>query len=184
MSVNVVLVREEAPPEGEEPIEWVLVTTLPIGDVEAVRTVIAYYTIRWMIELLFRTLKSGCRVEERRFEHIDRLIPCVAVYLIIAWRTLTVCRMSRSCPDIGCEAIFEPDEWRSVYVVTRRRTAAAKASWAGRDGSPGGAVGRNTSTDQGGKINPEFKPYGLACNGCVTWPGVVRVRPRTAAKFV
>ena len=119
VTVNVVLVREEAAPEGEVPIEWVLVTTLPIGDVEAVRTVIAYYSVRWMIEVLFRTLKSGCRVEERRFEEIERLLPCVAVYLIIAWRTLMVCRMGRSCPDVSCEVIFEPAEWKSVYVTVR-----------------------------------------------------------------
>jgi hypothetical protein len=124
--VNVVLVREEAPPEGEEPIEWILVTTLPIENAEAVRKVIAYYSIRWMIELLFRTLKSGCRVEARRFEHIDRLVPCAAVYLIIAWRTLMVCRMGRSCPDISCEVIFEPEEWKSVYVVTRGQAPPQK----------------------------------------------------------
>jgi hypothetical protein len=121
VTVNVVLVREDAPPEGEEPIEWLLITTLPIGDVDAVRQVIAYYTVRWMIELLFRTLKSGCRVERRRFEHVDRLRPCVAMYLIIAWRTLMVCRMGRSCPAISCEAIFEPGEWKSVFVAVRRQ---------------------------------------------------------------
>ncbi len=120
-TVNVVLVQEQAPPEGEEPVEWILVTTLPIGDVEAVRKVVAYYTVRWMVEVFFRTLKSGCRVEARRFEHVDRLLPCVAVYLIVAWRTLMVCRMGRSCPDISCEAIFEPEEWKSVYMAVRRQ---------------------------------------------------------------
>jgi hypothetical protein len=44
--VNVVLVREGAAPQEQVPIEWVLVTTLPIDDVEAVRTVIAYYSVR------------------------------------------------------------------------------------------------------------------------------------------
>jgi hypothetical protein len=121
VTVNVVLVLEESPPEGEVPIEWILITTLPIGDVEAVRQIIAYYSVRWMIELLFRTLKSGCRVEQRRFEHVDRLLPCVAVYLVVAWRTLMVCRMGRSCPDISCEAIFEPEEWKSAYTVVRRQ---------------------------------------------------------------
>jgi len=80
VTVNAVLVCEENPPQGEVAIEWLLVTTLSIGDVEAVRQIITYYTVRWMIELLFRTLKSGCRVEKRRFEHVDRLLPCAAVY--------------------------------------------------------------------------------------------------------
>jgi hypothetical protein len=65
-----------------------------------------------MIELLFRTLRSGCRVEKRGFEDIDPLLPCVAVYLIVAWRTLMVCRMGRGCPDVSCEVIFEPVEWK------------------------------------------------------------------------
>lgn len=121
VKVNVVWVHEENPPEGEEPIDWLLITTLPIGDTEAVQKVITFYTRRWMIELFFRTLKSGCRVEERRFEHIDRLLPCLALYMIVAWRTLLVCRMGRSCPDISCETIFEPEEWKSVYVAVRQQ---------------------------------------------------------------
>lgn len=120
VTVNVVLVREVDPPKDDEPVEWLLLTSLPVDSVEQVRQVIQYYCVRWMIEVLFRVLKSGCRVEKRRFEHIDRLLPCLAVYLIVAWRTLYVCRLGRSCPDITCEAIFEPAEWKSVWKVTRR----------------------------------------------------------------
>lgn len=124
--VNVVLVRERNPPAGEDPIEWILVTTLPIDTVEEVRQIIQYYCVRWMIEVFFRTLKSGCRIERRRFEHIDRLLPCVAVYLIVAWRTLMVCRLGRSCPHIDCEAVFEPSEWKSVWMVIHRKTPPRK----------------------------------------------------------
>ena len=117
VTVNVVSVREIDPPEDDTPVEWILVTTLPIGDVEQVREVIQYYTVRWMIEVLFRTLKSGCRVEQRRFERMDRFLPCLAVYVIIAWRTLFACRLARSCPDTDCEAVFEPSEWKSVWTA-------------------------------------------------------------------
>ena len=120
VSVNVVLVSEPNPPPGETPIEWILVTTLAIDTLELVRTVVEYYCVRWNIEILFRTLKSGCRVERRRFEHIDRVLPCVGLYLIVAWRTLFVCRLSRSCPDLDCEAIFEPSEWKAVWVAVHR----------------------------------------------------------------
>lgn len=122
VTVNVVLVRELNPPTGDEPVEWILVTTLPISTVEDVRTIIQYYTVRWMIEVLFRILKSGCRVERRRFEHIDRVLPCLAIYVIVGWRTLMVCRMGRSCPEIDCEAIFEPEEWKAVYMVVKRQS--------------------------------------------------------------
>lgn len=122
VEVNAVLVREGKPPQGEEPVEWMLLTGLPVDEVEQVRQVIQYYCVRWMIEIFFRVLKSGCRVEERRFEHIDRLLACVAVYLIVAWRTLYVCRLGRGCPDLSCEAVFDPAEWKSVWKVIHRTT--------------------------------------------------------------
>ena len=121
VAVNVVMVHEVDVPEGEEPVEWILLTTLPIATVEEVRQIIQNYCVRWMIEVFFRTLKSGCRVEERLFEHIDRLLPCVAVYLIVTWRTLLMVRLGRSCPDLNCEAVFEPAEWKSVWMVIHRK---------------------------------------------------------------
>lgn len=120
VTVNVVLVSEPNPPPGDEPVNWLLITSLPVGDIEQVRKVIQYYCLRWMIEVFFRALKSGCRIEERQFEYLDRLTTCLALYLIVAWRTLYVCRLGRSCPDISCEAVFEPAEWKSVWKVVRR----------------------------------------------------------------
>jgi hypothetical protein len=119
VKVNAVLVTEVDAPKDDEPIEWLLLTSLPVADADQARTVVQFYCVRWMIEILFRVLKSGCRVEERRFEHIDRLLACLAVFLIIAWRTLYVCRLSRACPQIDCEAIFEPEEWKAVWKILR-----------------------------------------------------------------
>jgi hypothetical protein len=123
VTVNVVMVREINPPGDDVPVEWILLTSLPIDTIEDVLLIVQYYCGRWMIEVFFRTLKSGCRVEKRRFEHIDRLLPCLAVYLIVAWRTLYVCRLGRSVPEINCEAVFEPAEWKSVYQVVQRKPA-------------------------------------------------------------
>jgi hypothetical protein len=120
IAVRAVLVREVHPPEGEEPVQWLLLTSLPIGDADEVRQVVQYYCVRWMIEVFFRVLKSGCRVEERQFERLDRLLACLAVYLVVAWRTLYVCRLGRGCPEASCEAVFEPAEWKSVWKIVRR----------------------------------------------------------------
>jgi hypothetical protein len=120
-TVNAVLVTEVDSPEDDVPVEWLLLTSLPIDTVEEMRLVIQYYSTRWLIEVFFRVLKSGCRVEDRRFEEMDRLLPCLAIYLIVAWRVLFLCRLGRSCPEMSCEAVFEPAEWKSVYVVVRRQ---------------------------------------------------------------
>ena len=115
-----VLIRESNPPPNEPPIEWILVTSLPIDSLEAVQLVVQYYAIRWMIEIFFRVLKSGCRVEKRLFEHVDRSLRSLAIYLIISWRTLYVCRLGRETPDVSCEVVFEPEEWKAVYHFVKR----------------------------------------------------------------
>lgn len=121
VTVNVVLVEEPNPPTGSEPIQWILVTTLPIDDLEQVKTIVQSYCIRWQIEIYFKTLKTGCRVEKRQFENLDRLLNCLAVYSIIAWRVMYLCRLGRACPDLNCEVVFAPSEWRSVYTMVKHQ---------------------------------------------------------------
>ena len=45
VAINVVLVREIDSPQGDEPVEWILVTTLPIDTEEDVRKIIQYYLL-------------------------------------------------------------------------------------------------------------------------------------------
>ena len=119
--VNVVLVEEPQPPSGEAPIQWLLITTLPISDHDEVVRVIEYYRRRWQIEIYFRTLKSGCRIEERQFETIDRISNCLILYAISAWRLLYLMTLGRTCPDMNCELVFEPSEWKAVYAISKSR---------------------------------------------------------------
>jgi len=120
VTVNVVLVEEINTPEGEIPIQWLLITTLPITTLDQVKLIVHYYTIRWQIEVYFRTLKTGCRVEERYVENIQRMENCLAVYSIVAWKVLYLCRLSRDCPEMSCEVVFDPCEWMPVYMAIRR----------------------------------------------------------------
>ena len=115
--MNVVLVEETNPPHGATPIQWLLITTLPIDDPEQVQQIVSYYSVRWQIEIYFRTMKSGCRIEDRKFETLDRLLNCVAVYSIVAWKIMYLCRLGRECPDLDCDIIFEPSEWKSVCMT-------------------------------------------------------------------
>ena len=121
--INIVLVSEINPPEGEQAIEWLLRTTLPISTLAEVLTVIEYYTCRWMIEVFFKTLKSGCKVEILQFEEMNRLLPCLAIYLIVAWRVLMICRLGRNMPETSCELIFDESEWKSTYRIMHPKRA-------------------------------------------------------------
>jgi hypothetical protein len=127
VTVNAVIVCEIDTPAGEEPVEWILLTTLPIDTPEQVKAVVEYYCVRWQIEILFKTLKSGCRIEERRFEHVERTERALGLYLIAAWRTMFVTWMRRQCPDMNCQAIFEPSEWKAVWMAVHRKKPPKKA---------------------------------------------------------
>lgn len=121
VSVHVVWVHETDPPAGDEPLDWLLVTSLPITTPDEMLRVIQTYSLRWSIELFFRVLKQGCRVEQRLFESLDRVERFLAVSLIVAWRTLLVSRLGRDFPDINCEAVFETSEWKAVYQFIHKQ---------------------------------------------------------------
>ena len=125
ITVNVVLAEEQNPPDGCDPISWLLITTLPITTSENVKTIVRAYCVRWQIEIFFKTLKSGCRVERRQFETLARLMNSVAVYSVIAWRIMYLCRLGRECPDLNCEVVFGPCEWKAVYVALKRKDPPA-----------------------------------------------------------
>ena len=121
VTLNVVLVREVNPPQGEPPIEWLLLTSLPINTSEEALRVVTLYALRWQIEIFFRVLKQGCRLEARRFETLDRVWRYMAVAMVIAWRTLYVMRLGREFPDLSCEVVFEVSEWKAVYQIIHRQ---------------------------------------------------------------
>jgi hypothetical protein len=121
--VNAVLVSEVNTPEGEEPVEWLLLTSLPVATFDEAYLVVRYYCCRWSIEIFFRVLKSGCKVEKSQLETADRLIPCVMIYMIVAWRTMMVTMLGRECPEMPCDVLFEEDEWRSVYTIVTKEPA-------------------------------------------------------------
>lgn len=117
VKINAVLAREENPPEGEEPIEWLLLTSMNVDTFEQAITLLEWYTCRWEIEIFFRTLKSGCQVEKLQLETAERLEPCLALYMIIAWRILFVTMLGRIYPELDSELIFTSEEWQAVYLV-------------------------------------------------------------------
>jgi Transposase DNA-binding/Transposase Tn5 dimerisation domain len=127
VTVNAVRIREESPPAGVKPLDWLLLTDLPVATFEAACLVVEYYSCRWPIEVFFRIYKSGCRIEEIQLESEDRLLPCLALYLIVAWRVHWLTMLGRTCPDLACDVVFAEEEWRSVWTIVRREPAPATA---------------------------------------------------------
>jgi transposase Tn5 family protein/transposase-like protein len=127
VTVNAVLVREVNAPEGEEPIEWLLLTTLPIETLTQVETVIGYYCVRWQIEIYFRVLKSGCEVEKSQLETAKRYRNYLALCMIVAWRVMYLMMLGRRCPEMPCDEVLQEDEWQAVYSVVKQQAPPAQA---------------------------------------------------------
>jgi hypothetical protein len=110
LEVQMVLAQEVDAPVGAEPIEWALLTTVAVDGFEQACEKVAWYTQRWGIEVFHRTLKSGCRIEDRQLGHGDRLQACLAIDMVIAWRIHHMTKLGREVPDLPAEVFFDHDE--------------------------------------------------------------------------
>jgi len=119
--VTAVLAREESPPPGEKPVEWLLLTNEDVTTLDAACLRVAWYRKRWLVEIFFRILKSGCQVEALQLATRERLERALALYLVIAWRILHLVTLGRDCPGLPCDAAFSAEEWRAAWLVAKRR---------------------------------------------------------------
>jgi len=115
-TLNIVQLIEPAPPQGEPPIHWVLYTDLPVQSQEQVEAVIKGYCMRWKIELLFKTLKSGLKIEKMRFKTISRYLNAVALLVPVAWRVEYLKEAARVDPHSPCSKYFNQTQWTAIMI--------------------------------------------------------------------
>jgi hypothetical protein len=149
-----VLAREVAAPADIEPLEWMLLSSLPVDNFESALEKLRWYAGRWGIEVFHRVLKSGCQIETRQLTGADRLEACLAIDLVIAWRIYHLTKLGRETPEVPCTVYFEEHEWKGlVAYVTQNpkpppqpptlrqavRMVASLGGFLGRksDGEPG-----------------------------------------------
>ena len=75
---------EENPPQGEEPLEWRLITTIELDSTKKVLQCLRWYRLRWKIEDWHRVLKTGCQIERLAHKTAERLKRAIAVNMVIA----------------------------------------------------------------------------------------------------
>lgn len=122
IKVQVILAREENPPEGMEPLEWMLLTNLPIESFKQAMELLCWYRLRWLIELYHKVLKSGLKIEECRLGTRERLERYLALCAVIAWRLLWINYINRHQPNDPCTAILSESEWQALYCTVHKTT--------------------------------------------------------------
>lgn len=122
--VNIVRVWEPAPPRGEEPVEWLLITNEPIDSRKQVEAVIDWYRRRWKIEEYFKALKTGCGFERRQLQSRRALVNTLALLTPIAWQLLTLRDHGRTAPEAPATSVLSPRQLNVLQGLTDRPLSA------------------------------------------------------------
>jgi len=154
LPVWAVLVQERDAPASVQPLEWMLLTTVPVTCFEQATEKLLWYARRWGIEVLHRTLKSGCRIEQRQLGQADRLEACLAIDLVVAWRIYYLNKLGREVPQAPCTVYFEEAEWKALMVFTTNNPVAPAQPPTLREAihrvaSLGGFLGRKSDGEPG-----------------------------------
>lgn len=118
VSVHVIHVAERRPPKGQPPVEWFLLTSLPIDTDEQIAFAVDCYRARWTIEEFFKALKTGCAYERRQLESAKSLLNALAILAPVAWRLLLIRHLARS-PDDDRMALT-PTQLEVLRAVAKR----------------------------------------------------------------
>ena len=120
-NLQIIHAEELDPPEGRAPVFWKLITNLPVTTHADAVHKLDWYALRWKIETFFRTLKTGCRVEELRLATADRLANCIALCCVVAWRVSWLTMLGREAPKASPDAVFTNTERSLLERATPER---------------------------------------------------------------
>jgi Transposase DNA-binding len=110
LHLTILHASERNAPKGRKPIEWKLITDLPVRNRQEAIEKINWYAMRWKIEVFHKVLKSGCRAEDSKLRTADRLANLMALFCIISWRILWLTMMARTAPDENPGIAFTSSE--------------------------------------------------------------------------
>ena len=123
VKVWMVYAREiDCPKSVKSSLEWMLLTTAEVNTLEDASERLAWYAKRWGVEIYHRTLKSGCRIEDRWFDSTDSLERCLAIDMVVAWRIYHLTKLGREVPDHPCTIFFQEAEWKALYILVNKTT--------------------------------------------------------------
>ena len=124
---------ESEPPENEEPVEWMLITNLPVTTFQEACEKVAWYCLRWRIEMYFKVLKSGFNVEDCRLATGDRRTRYLTVMSVVAWRLFMITLIARTAPATPCTEFLTDPEWKVLFRCVNKGKPLPHAIPAVRD---------------------------------------------------
>ncbi len=104
----------------DDPVEWYLMTNRPCETAAQARELVQWYNARWAIEVYFRTLKTGCQIEELQMDTRKRIERTVMMYMIVAWRVMYLAMAGRQSQGLSATVFFDKQEWQAAHIITKK----------------------------------------------------------------
>ena len=113
---------EDSVPEGEKPIEWVLLTNHDVTSVADAMQCVEWYKCRWYIEELFRILKrKGFMIEDIQLEKTECIEKNILFAVYSALLTITL-KHAFDRPelyvDTAATKLFDTDEIEAARLIS------------------------------------------------------------------
>jgi hypothetical protein len=127
VAIWVVWAQEVNPPAGiQKPIQWCLLSTVPVHTLFQAIERIQWYCRRWLIEEWHRILKSGCRAEARQLTTRERLQRALAIDMVVAWRIMDLNKAARLEPDSPADRWLPKAQWQALYCYVKKTQTPPK----------------------------------------------------------
>ena len=128
----VVRVWEANPPKDAEPLEWILLTNVPVLTLADALVRIEWYRMRWIIEEYHKAQKTGTDIENMQFTYLNRLEAAIALLSVTAVMLLDLRNQSRA-PDAHQRRATDHVPFLWVRILSRWRHKEARLDWSVHD---------------------------------------------------
>lgn len=116
-------------PEGEIPVEWMLLTTEVVADIEMASTILRWYSYRWRVEEYHKIFKSGCQIERYSLA-AEGMKTLVGFLSVIAVELLQLTYLHRTQHEAPAIEILNPLELRILKAKSPKLPKVLTVSWA------------------------------------------------------
>jgi len=118
VKLQLIEVHEVGPPAGAEPLHWRLLTTHTIADAAGAWQIVGWYQRRWVIEQLFRVLKSqGLQLEDSQVASADRLVKLAAAATKAACIDIQLTQRRDGIDAVPASAVFTAPEIATLAAL-------------------------------------------------------------------
>src|ERR1022692_611934 len=128
LELTVLHATERGKPHGRDPIDWKLITNLPVTSRAQAIEKLQWYALRWRIEVFHKILKSGCQAEQSKLRTAERLVNLLATFCILSWRIFWLTMLNRATQDSKASVAFTALEIKILQRLAPDRQSGSSRS--------------------------------------------------------